>query len=345
MIGEREDAVLELMDASTFGGLISVDGGAQFDIFGGIDSKTIDYSADHKLASLGEGDNVLMFGNWVAGQEYDRRASDLMEVLVESAYALTSKIMEADLEEGDLAEFKQGFQMFDRLFKEDLISLFDGLSTASDGLGYEGAVVVDLNAAVPPFPGVPQELVEGGRFVRASIVAPVTDRAKLGEAWKKVDLSVRSMLKSAEELGLKDINMLVPTSSEKNDVITWYFDAAAFSDDVKPSVTLSDDWFVASTSRTQALDLIGRAGSDAQVAKKGAWFKLDLDTLREYTDETLELLNENAEVILGDDAEDFQKELPRIKKGLKALQQFGGITVHDRNEGGTRRISLHFETR
>jgi hypothetical protein len=202
-----------------------------------------------------------------------------------------------------------------------------------------------MNAAVPPLPGVPQELVEGGRFVRASYVAPVTDRAKLGDAWKEVDVSIRSMLKSAKQLGAPDINMLVPTSSDKNDLVTWYFDAVAFSDDVKPSITLSDDWFVASTSRTQALDLVSRSGSEAKEARKGAWFEVDLDTLREYADETLELLNENAELILGGDAEDFQAELPRIKRGLKALQQFDRISIHDRKENGTRRISLHFQTR
>ena len=345
MIGEREDSVLELMDSSTFGGLITLDGGVRFDIFGGIESGVIDYSADHQLASLGEGDNVLMFGNWVSGEEYEKRVSDLMEVIVESAYALTGKVMATEVEEGDLAEFQQGFQMFDELFREDFLNLYDGLRTAGEGLGHENAIVVDLNAAVPPFPGVPQELVEGGRFIRASYVAPVTDRAKFGDAWKKVDLSVRAMLKSAKEMGAGDISMLVPTSSEKNDLVTWYFDAVAFSDDVKPSVTLNDDWFVASTSKTQALDLVGRAGSEAKVSRKGAWFELDLDTLREYADETLDLFNDNAEVILVDDAEEFQAEFPRIKKGLKALQQFDAITIHDRKENGNRRISLHLRTR
>ncbi len=345
MVGEREEAMLKLMDSSTFGGLITLDGGARFDLFGGIDSGAIDDSTDHKLASLGEGDKVLMFGNWVGDAEYSKRASDLMKVGVETAYVLAGKLMEADIEEGDFAQFKQGFEMFDQLFRKDFLSLYDGLSTASDGLGHEGAIVVDLNAAFPPFPGVPQKVVEESRFLRASYVAPVTDRAKLRDAWKKVDLSVRAMLKSASELGVGDLNMLVPTNSEKNDVITWYFDAAAFSDDVKPSVTVTDDWFVASSSRNQALDLIGRAGTEAKVAKKGAWFEVNLDTLREFADETVELLNENAEAILGDDAEDFQKELPRIKEGLKALQQFDGITLHDREENGTRRITLHFQTR
>ncbi|MEP4078779.1 hypothetical protein [Haloferula sp.] len=345
MIGEREEVLVKLMDSSTFGGLITVDGGARFDLFGGIESGMVDFSKDHQLASLGEGDNVLMFCDWVCDEEYDKHASEFMEVLVETAYALTSKVMTVEVEEGDLVEIQQGFQMFDQLFREDFLSLYDGLSTAGEGLGSECAVVVDLNAAVPPFPGIPQELVEGGRFVRASYVAPVTDRAKLGDSWKKVDLSIRAMLKSAKEMGVGDINMLVPTSSEKNDLVTWYFDAVAFSDDVKPSVTLSDDWFVASTSRTQALDLVGRAGGEAETARKGAWFELDLDTLREYADETLDLLNENAEVILGNNAEEFQSELPRIKKGLKALQQFDGITIHDRKENGNRRISLHFQTR
>ena len=44
-------------------------------------------------------------------------------------------------------------------------------------------------------------------------------------------------------------------------------------------------------------------------------------------------------------AADFSEESPRIRKGLKALGQIGAITIHDREEGGHRRISLHFQTR
>lgn len=345
MVGEREDSLLELMDAETLGGLITVDGGARFDLFGGVDSGTVDHDAEHKLASLGEGDHVLVFGNWVADGEYEKRSSELVEVLVEAAYAVAGKVASVEAGEGDLAEFSQGFQMFDGMFREDLVSLYDGLSTAGEGLGNEAALVVDLNAAVPPFPGIPQELVEGGRFVRASLVSPVTDRAKLGESWKKVDASLRSMLKSAKEMGAGDINMLVPTSSEKDGLVTWYFDAVAFSDDVKPSITISDEWFAASTSRTQALDLVARAGKSAEVARKGAWFEFDLDTLREYAGDTAELVNQHADVILGEDAADFKAELPRIRKGLESLKQFDRVTLHDRKEAGTRRVTLHFQTR
>ena len=52
--------------------------------------------------------------------------------------------------------------MFNEKFRTDALEMWDAMSTADSGLGNEAALVVDLKGSMPPLPGVPQELVDGG---------------------------------------------------------------------------------------------------------------------------------------------------------------------------------------
>ncbi|BCX49549.1 hypothetical protein HAHE_34570 [Haloferula helveola] len=346
MVGEREAELLAMYDPASIGGVISVDEGVKFDIIGGGDQGAIDYGAKHQLAALGEGENVLLFADWVSDADYSEKAAGLVELLAETAYAVTGHLARLDVESDELMELKGGYQMFDGMFREDLLKLWAALSTMNNGLGEESAIVVDLNAEFPPIPNVPKGVVEEGRFIRASYVAPVKDRSKLKESWAAVDESVRAILATVKEMEGPELHMLKPTNSEKDDLVTWYFDAFAFSDDVKPSVTVSDEWFAASTSKTQALDLVGKAGADGP-ARQGSWMKLDLDVLRAYLDEAVKLVDKNGEEIIPDpDAlAEFREQLPRVAKGLAAAEQFEAVTFHDRMENGSRRMTLHVKVR
>lgn len=345
MVGQREQALLDLYDPSTLGAVISLDGGARFDLFGGGDQGALDFESPHRLESLGDGEDVLFFANWTGNADYQEKASDLVELLVETAYATAGHLARLDVDSEELAQVKGGFEMFDGMFREDLLKLWDGLAAMENGLGDEAAFVVDLKAGFPPIPGVPAGVVEEGRFPRMSYVAPVEERARLQESWKKIDEAVRAMLATANEMGDLDLHMLDPTNSQKDDIVTWYFDALAYSDDLKPSVTVSDDWFLASTSKTQALDLMAEAGGSE--GRKGLWAKLDLDVLRAYVEEALKIVEKNGDEIMGEggDVEEFRKNLPRAMEGLASLEEFESITVHERRENGMRRATLHFHLR
>lgn len=343
MMGEREKALLDLVQPGTLGAVISVDGGARFDLFGGAVAGAIDYQRPHRLTQLGEGEDVLLFANWANQPEYAERAADLVELAMETVYATAGHLSGLGVESDELAQVQAGYEMFDGLLREDLLSLWGGLGALNDGLGDEGALVVDFKAGFPPLPGVPLGVVEEGRFPRISYIAPVRERAKLKESWATVEAAVRSLLKKANEMGEMKLHLPAPTSSEKNEIATWYFDALAFNDDLKPSVTLSDEWFVGSTSRTQALDLMARAGQGGG-DRRGLWVKLDLEVLRKYLVEVAKLADKHgAEVFPDPDGlADFREELPRVLEGLASLEEFKAVTVHERMENGMRRATLRF---
>jgi hypothetical protein len=346
MIGDKEDAVLALAKPDTVGGLVVLEEGVKFESFGGTDNGMADLAAEHKLGNLGKKDGVVVFGSWVAEKEYSKRAGEYGESIVETAYAMAEKVAALDIQAEQFAQFKQGFTLFNEKFRTDTIGIWDALGTAKSGLGTETALIVDLNGAMPPLPGVPQELVDGGRFVRASLVSPVTDRTKLKDSWAKLDGSMRSVFKTVSEMSGDDIPMQKPISSEKDGFTTWFFSFPFFTDDFMPSVTVGDKWFVASTSKTQALDLVAAADAGAS-DRKGAWVEFDFDPLRKFTTDWVALLEKNGEAAVGgpEQFEEFKKQVPRIKKGLEAMQEFEKVTAYERREGGQLRGTVHFKTR
>ncbi|TAE77105.1 MAG: hypothetical protein EAZ65_00615 [Verrucomicrobia bacterium] len=347
MIGEKESALLSLAKTESLGGLIVLEDGVKFELFGGTDRGAIDHAASHQLAGLGSGEDVLLFSNWVATPEYSKRARAYGEVVIETAYSMLETAAGLDFEDSEeFAQFKQGFTLFNESFRSDAVGLWDAMATADSGLGGERALVVDLKGSLPPIPGMPQELVDGGRFVRASMLAPVTDRAKLSESWEKLDGSLKNVFKTVSAMTGEEIPMQKPISSEKNGLMTYFFSFPFFNDEFLPSITVGDKWFIASSSKTQALELAS-AAEKAAGPRKGAWLELDFDVLREFAGDWLDLVEKNGEAILGGEEEvaEFEAQLPRIRKGLAALEEMDQLSVSERREGGRLRTSLHIKTR
>jgi hypothetical protein len=344
LVGEKEDALMAMAKADTSGGLIVLEEGVKFEFFGGVNRGSFDHGAPHKLSKLGGGEGVLMFGNWVSNPEYTKRANEYGEAIIETGYAIAEKVAGLDIEDEDFAQFKQGFGLFDEKFRADTVGIWDALQTAESGIGTETALVVDLKGAMPPIPGIPQEVVDSGKFVRAALISPVTDRAKLQESWTKLDGSLRNILKTASEMTGSEIPMQKPMSSDKNGFTTWFFSFPFFNDDFLPSVTVGDKWFVASTSKLQALDLVNAAESAGE-DKTGAWFEFDFDTLRTFSADWVTLLEKHGEAAMGPNFEEFKKEIPRIQKGLEAFAEFDSLSVSERIEGGKLRSSIHFKVR
>jgi hypothetical protein len=111
-----------------------------------------------------------------------------------------------------------------------------------------------------------------------------------------------------------------------------------FNDDFLPSVTVGDDWFAASTSKNQALDLLAKAGSGP--TDKGLTMLVNFDSLREFATLTAGLLEKNADAVALD-----PEVIEAIGKVAGALEDFEKLTVHCRKEDGTLRSSMHLKTR
>jgi len=339
MVGERETALRGLAHTEATGTAVFFEDGLKIESYGGTDSGAVDWNAANRLASLGDSESVVLFANMTGDAAYDDQMRACIEALMETAHAMAMKVSELPLEDEGMLRFQKMARVFEEKFRPDAVALWDILSgDLSAGLGKEGALIVDLNGTVPPVPGMPQALVDEAKFPRISLVAPVTDRAKLASAWQGMNLSATGILAKVSEMNGQEIPMQKPISSEKNGCTTWFFPLPFFNDDFLPSVTVSDEWFAASTSKNQALDLLARAGKGE--ARSGLFFLLDFQALRVFANQTLDLLEKHPDAIPLDSGDQ-----QTIRKLAAATGDLEKLTAHCRREDGVLRTSIHLKTR
>lgn len=340
MVGEREAALRKLAGREAIGVVAYFEDGLKIEAFGGGDSGAVDWKAANQLASLGDSPDVAVFANMTGNAVYDEKMREYLEALMETAYAASMKVAELPGEDEQLATFKQMAKTFDKDFRPDLLAMWDAFSgDFSAGLGAESAWIIDLKGTVPTVAGIPQAIVDEGKFPRLSMIRPVTDRAKIGGSWEKMNTSATHLLAKVSELTGKDLPMQKPVSSEKNGLTTWFFPLPFLNDDFMPSVTVGDKWFAASTSKNQALDLIGKA-EQGGATRNGLYFAINFRALQTFSRETASLMEKHA-----DDLGIEAAQIRETQRFIDALDDFDKLTSHCRREPTGLRTSIHFKTR
>jgi hypothetical protein len=350
VVAEREDAVMATLEHATLGLVVFREDGLRLESFGGSGSpRSMDSVTPHSLAGLGAGDDVVLFSNWVGNPEYNKLTRAYLEAIAETGYAMAAKASTLDqIDDPRFGRFRDGFKLFDGRLRPHVLKMWDVLSGSFvDGVGAEGALVVDLGGSVPPVAGVPQGLVDDGVAPRVSLVCPVVDRAKLAESWRGLDAASRELLKVAGEITGQEIPMQKPMSSEKDRFKTWFFAAPFFTDDFVPSVTLDDQWLVASTSKVKALDLLGRLGQPV-AQRTGAWTRVDFDALVKFGGAWLAVLDKHGPAVFkGNDPAlaEFRERRPLIERALEAAEDLDELTMHGRYVDGRMRMSVHLNVK
>jgi len=148
------------------------------------------------------------------------------------------------------------------------------------------------------------------------------------------------------EMTGEDIPMLKPMSSDSNGAKTWFFSMPFFEDDFMPSVTVSDKWFAASTSKTQAVDLINKAEAGGE-SGKGLKFYLNFTALAQYADEMLAMADKNSAAIFTSesDLDEFNSNKAMVREVIDACNEFDSLTWTSAKENGMIRGTIHFKTK
>ena len=284
-----------------------------------------------------------MFADVTKDAAHDEKSRAYVEALMETAYALAMKASELKIDSAQMMQFKQMAQLFDTKFRMDVVALWEAISgDFGSSLGAERAIVMDLSGAMPAIPGLPQAVIDQGKFPRMSIVAPVTDRKKLAASWDKMNTSITSILAKVSEMTGQKIPMQKPISSDKGSFTTWFFSLPFFSDDFMPSVTVGDKWFVASTSKIQALDLVAKADKGGETTT-GATFAINFKAMHKFAGDTVKMLDQNSAAVFGEGTVPADK-MAMAKQLVDALDDLDQLTVTARREAGVLRGSVHFTT-
>ncbi len=342
IVAERETALRKLAGMESSGMVAFFEEGLKIESFGGADYGMVDWKATNRLSHLGDSEDVLMFADVTSGAEYSEKSRAYLEALMETGYAMAMKATELPLKGADMEQFKGMAKMIDEKFRPDMVSLWSAFGKMTNSLGKESAMVIDLKGAAPAIPGIPQEVVDAAKVPRISFISPVTDRAQLAGSWDQMNTTITGTLAKISEMTGQEIPMQKPLSSDKNGATTWFFPMPFFTDDFLPSVTVSDKWFVTSTSKLQAIDLIGQAEA-AKDGIPGVTFSMNFKTLQKYADETLNVIADNAKAITGSEMSASDKK--QAKDVIAALGDLDKLTAYSRREGSVLRTSVHLKTR
>jgi hypothetical protein len=345
LFAEREKSILAMGTTSTCGMVAYLDEGFKIDSFGGYDKGAMDWNTPTRLAHLGKDSDNLLFLNYSTNAAYNEQVTEYLELIAETTYAMAMKFSALEIEDPKFAEMKQYLKFFDADFRDDMLGLYKAMSgDFMDGLGQETVFLIDMKGAMPAIPGIPQEIVNEGKAPRLAMISPVVDRKKLSNAWKIMNTHSTALLAKVSEMAEMKIPMQKPISSEKDGMITWFISMPFFQDDFLPSVTIHDDWFVASTSKTQAGELIGKAalGGDSG---QGITFRMNFNVLSDYAEEMYKVVEKNAEAIIKD--EDARNEFITNKssmiKMIEASREFESFTWDVRKEDDLVRSRIHFK--
>ena len=344
IVADREKELLALGVSSDLGLVAYAEDGLKIESYGGYDKGAVEWGAKTKLAHLGDSDDNMLFLNIPSNAGYDEKMGDYLEAIVETLYATTVKFSELEIDAPELAELKQYMKLFDGEFRTDVVGLYSALDGMSDGLGHEMAVVMDLKGSMPAIPGIPQELVDDGKAPRITMIAPVTDRSKIKDGWKEMDLRATALLAKVSEMTGEKIPMQKPISSEKDGMTTWFFAMPFFQDDFLPSVTVSDEWFAMSTSKTQSLDLMSKAAAGGETGG-GIEFYVNFSSITDSADEMLNVVDKNSAVVFTEDyeLESFNREKVQMKKVIEACREFDSMSWTVKKENGQMHGSVHFK--
>jgi hypothetical protein len=347
LIPQREKDMLSMDKTSNFGAVVVLDQGLRIETYGGTALPSLDTTAPNQLGALGQGKDVAIFANWTSNQAYDDAVRAYVETLFQTGYACAKSAASLKLEEENFAQFKQYFSIFDSKFAGHASKIWTAMSTKmAEGLGQETAFLVTLDGEMPPIPGVPQKVVKQGVFPRISSISAVKDRAKLAASWDTINESGEGIMKEISEMMGAEQAMPKPMSSQANDLVTWFFAAPLFTDDFSPSVTVSDKWFVTSTSKKHAVELAKSADS-SNSGKTGAYISVDFDAFSAFGKKWFDVMKDNKEDMLAlneEMASEFESNKEDVSKGLDATADMDQLEIHVRREGAVSRTTIHFKT-
>jgi hypothetical protein len=305
---------------------------------------TLDSETAHTFAGLGDMEDIVFFSNSRSNPDFTSKMHEMMDSLGEATYLMASRVSEMDIDDDNFRQFREGFKMFDEMGAGDLKDIWGALSTDwAQGTGNEGAIIIDTKGTMPKVPEVPGAIIEKGLIPRIAYVTPMTDRAKMTSAWTKIEKSIVNILKTVKEMEGREIPMQEIDDNTK-DGVTYYSTAIQFSTkDARPVVGMTDTHFYFSTSQKFIAELSAKVGSGDVPVRKGSYTRINLAAARGLAEDWVNLLKESADEVFTNEyqLDDFNENLPLVKKFLKGFEQLEEIVTHTRMEGDEARTSVH----
>ena len=324
--------------------------GIRFEGLGGADSPDLDASVPLAFANALDSEDTLLALHTRGDKAYSAKAVDLLEDLAEISYELAHRYFNSEaMKDADMVE---PFA----LFRDKMLPHVTALWKATRGkiggaVDAESALIMDLGAPIPKFPGLPEPLTQG-RVPRVAVLRPVVNRALITEGWQEMEPALKGLLAALPMPEESKINLPDPTISEKESLGLKTFSypiTGLTNDDFLPAASISDKYFFLSTSKNFSEMLAAKlaaAPADAN-APRGLVLKMRFGPLTKTAIEWLDLVKNNADTVFPDESarSEFLSEEATIREVIDAVSTMDSMSLRRFPEGNQWRTSIHFKTK
>ena len=325
MLGEAE----EKLSKSTFTHAVAAgwwSEGLHIESFGGKLTPMLDETQPLSMGTLLDDPGLIAGINYRSTSTFAADSRTYVELWVEMAHHVTRELMQAGLG-GD--QGAQIAQMLDAQIIPELVKFYQASKAMDEkALGTEHAIVIDLGGKMADLPGLPPAAADK-KMLRMAGVSPVKDRAAISAEWTRMEGSLKKMLAGAP-LPMQ-IALPSPLSSDKNGATTYFYPIPFATEDLLPSASVSDQWFILGTSKKFAEQISSQlATAKADPSQTGLRWKVRFSNVRELI-KTSSALSPDP-----DKAAD-------MGQATKWLAPLGDLTGSSRSDKGARRDSLNWE--
>lgn len=328
--------------------------GFKLETFASGNQVTTNLTSQHKISGALAGmEDVFLHAGSVADPNFQKKVLAWINTAGEVIYLAAKRSLELPIKSRDFAQFKQGFMMGEMMAKKPLLDIYQALTEdLGEGLGEESNIVIDLNGSFPDLPpemvknDIPGPILKNGRLPRVAYVADVANREKVASAWEKVDATVRQLYKLAGTFqpNVELPPVPVPVAEELDGFTSYSFAEIPYTNaNMKPSISVSDDLFMASSSPEMAGKILQRVKSDNKEEVTGAFVTVNFESLYKLAEDYLQLTIENQEEMLSpSERKDLEENEGKVRDFVKALREIQSLKWRSYQEGPILRGSMHF---
>jgi hypothetical protein len=250
-----------------------------------------------------------------------------------------------DVKDREFMEFADMFKMLDGQFSDDLKTIWLAVREgAEQGLGNEGAMVMDLKGKMPRVPDVPTVVLENGKIPRLAIGYDVLDRSKLANSWEVIDAKVQEIVSKIESLTNEKLNYSKAEFAQKDGIDFWSYQLGITSYEANLALGINDRMMFFTTAPVFVEGFV--PVYDESGKRGGMDFKMRMAPLRELARDWMKLVNEHGDNLSPSFVSaEFEEAKVIMDKVLKASEEVDSLDFSMRKINGEVRSFFHLNKR
>jgi len=238
------------------------------------------YTQPLKYADLAKNGNVIFFGNYLVGKQYQINSNNFYTEYGKSLYEVAKLYASSD--KVAAAEFVGGFNEFESNYREALSGIWSNLiKMSNEGFGEEVAVLVDNQGVMPNFPMIPKDISKNN-IPGIVMISEIKDRKVVASSWDGIWQQVNNIyLKATASLPPNTLmsELPSPTLLPNGEYSTAFFQLPLFDQRFTPNLCISNQHLVYANNFERSNQMQVELKSLPQSSQKLAYMRFNPQAL------------------------------------------------------------------